>query len=161
MPTYDIPKIKPELVTDSFRDARFSPRKRHALILHQAGDYRNRVVNFLTKGTYMQPHCHPSEEKSELMIVVSGLLGLIYFSDEGDVTKTQILGDGFQECISVPAFTWHTYIPVSEEVQVYEEMNGIYDPKTWKEFPGWAPVEGSIEASNYADNLYVLIQQNQ
>jgi hypothetical protein len=32
------------------------------------------------------------------------------------------------QSVSVPSFTWHTYIMLTDKVITYETMNGIYDP---------------------------------
>ena len=34
----------------------------------------------------------------------------------------------------------------SENVVIYETMNGIYNPKTWKKMANWAPKENSRQA---------------
>ena len=148
-----VPQLSEEEIQEGFQLAKNSPRKRFPKILHKPGDYHNRVFNFLMKGTYMQPHRHPSEEKIEKMSLVKGSFALIFFDDNGEITKRSVLQKKGETYIEVPAFTWHTYIMLTEQVLVYETMNGKYQPKTWKELANWAPDEESLQASDYEKKL--------
>jgi cupin fold WbuC family metalloprotein len=133
--------------------AKNSERKRSPKILHKKGDYVNKVFNFILSESYMQPHLHPGSEKIEKMHLVHGSFALITFDDNGKVIETNILEKEKNEFIAVPAFSWHTYVMLSDEVIVYEEMNGVYEPSSWKEMASWAPKENTSEADKYLESL--------
>ena len=42
---------------------------------------------------------------------------------------------------------------LSEQTVIYEIMDGVYDPLTWKKMASWAPLENSPDASNYLSFL--------
>ena len=141
-----VPVLSQEEIEEGFQKAHQSQRKRHPKILHQPGDYHNRVFNFLLKDTYMQPHRHPSAEKIEKMSLVKGSFALLYFDNSGKIIQKHILETGKKNYVEVPAFTWHTYVMLTDEVLVYETMNGVYDPQTWKELASWAPMEKEVHS---------------
>jgi cupin fold WbuC family metalloprotein len=146
-------KVIPELSNDEkihhFILANRSVRERDPKILHEKGDYLNKVFNFVLADSYMQPHLHPGEEKIENMYLIEGSFALIIFDNNGRITETVVLEKGEKEFIAVPAFTWHTYIMLTDEVIIYETMDGIYDQYTWKKLAKWAPEENSKESLNY------------
>ena len=141
------------LVMEGFYQAYKASRRRHPILIHDQGAYNNEVYNFICADSYMQPHMHPSQEKVETIQVISGEAAVIYFDDNGFVTNQTILEEGSSDIIEIPAFTWHTYIMLSDEVITYEIMNGIYDPVTWKIFADWAPKEGTPEGIIYHKEL--------
>ena len=149
MNTEQLPKLSSEEVSQHFIEAEQSPRKRFPKILHNQGDYNNKVINFVLADSYMRPHLHPGEEKIEKMYLLDGSFALITFDDEGEITDTLVLEKGKRESIDVPAFTWHTYVMLTKEVIIYETMEGVYNPTTWKKMATWAPKENSIESVKY------------
>jgi len=38
---------------------------------------------------------------------------------------------------------------LTKEVIIYETMEGVYNPTTWKKMATWAPKENSIESVKY------------
>ena len=149
----NIPKISKTDILNHFNISRNNLRKRSPKILHSNGDYVNKVFNFVLFDSYMQPHQHPGLEKIEKMQLVQGSFALIYFDDNGKIINVYTLEESRRIFISVPAFTWHTYVMLSNEVIVYEEMDGYYNPKTWKKMAPWAPKENTYEAKKYLQNL--------
>ena len=148
-----IPHLSEKEITEGLQQAGHSDRKRHAKVLHLPGDEFNQVFNFLLLGTYMHPHLHPGAEKIEEIYLVEGKLRIIFFDDDGAVAKTVVLEKGGVEFIKIPAFSWHTYVVLSDSAVTYETMMGVYDPKTWKDFAPWAPQEGSAESASYLASL--------
>lgn len=141
-------------IASYFMRAEESPRLRAHKILHEPGAYENAVFNFMCKGTYMKPHLHPGKEKIEHINVLAGRLVIFYFNDQGEVIfKKSISADDEENLIIVPAYTWHTYLMLADQVLTYETMDGVYDPKTWKHHPDWAPDEDSLQRQNYFDHL--------
>ena len=148
-----IPELTDIDIKSHFDLSRSSKRRRAPKILHQKGEYVNKVFNFLLSDSYMQPHLHPGNEKIEKMQLIHGSFALIIFDDKGEVKETIILEEGKREFFAVPAFTWHTYVMLTDEVIVYELMEGIYNPTTWKKMAPWAPKENTLESVKYLEML--------
>ena len=148
-----IPELSSDEVSLYFSVAKNSERCRSPKIMHKQGDYHNRVFNFILEESYMHPHLHPSEEKIEKMYLLDGSFALITFDDDGEVTNTYVLAKDGRESIDVPAFTWHTYVMLTKEVIVFETMEGVYNPSTWKKMAPWAPSENTLEAPAYLERL--------
>jgi len=153
-----IPPLDPDQVREFFSRAEESIRSRAAMILHEKGDYLNRVFNFILSDSYMHPHLHQGEEKIEKMYLIEGAFALVLFDNQGKIVNTVILEKGGREEVDVPASTWHTYVMLTDEVIVYETMEGVYYPDTWKKLAPWAPDEGSPEALNYLNMLKIYIE---
>ena len=160
MNTELVPDLPPDEVQYYFLEAEKSERKRFPKILHNQGDYDNRVVNFVLDESYMHPHMHPGDEKIEKMFLVEGSFALVLFDNSGEISDSFILAKGGIESIDVPAFTWHTYIMLTEKVVIYETMEGVYEPSTWKEMASWAPLENTPEAHQYLRLLKTKIVIN-
>ena len=156
-----IPNISKEDIKFHFDASRKSERCRSPKILHSKGDYVNKVFNFVLYESYMQPHQHPGPEKIEKMYLVQGSFALVIFDNDGKIENIHILEKDKNEYISVPAFTWHTYIMLSNEVIIYEEMEGFYNPDTWKRMATWAPKENTPEAIIYLKELRTKISASQ
>ena len=148
-----IPEFAADEALHYFLQAQNSERRRFPKILHNQGDYDNKVVNFVLDDSYMQPHLHPGKEKIEKMYLIQGSFALILFDSRGEVTERIILEQGKKESIQVPAFTWHTYVMLSDRVIIYETMEGEYNVSTWKEMASWAPIENSNDTLKYLSVL--------
>jgi cupin fold WbuC family metalloprotein len=103
--------------------------------------------------TYMQPHLHPAAEKIERISLVEGRIAVLYFDEGGKVKDVTVLDKGRCDYVDVPAFTWHTYVMLTDSAITCETMMGRYEPATWKDFAAWAPREGTPEAAAYLDDL--------
>lgn len=147
------PKLKESDIHVLTQKALESPRLRYAEILHNAGDKFNRVINCISRNSYMRPHLHPAPEKIEQITVLHGSLCLFFFGDQGQIVKSKILSENGEHFISVPAFSWHTYVILTDYAVTYETMMGAYDPKTWKTMAKWAPDETSVERFLFLKNL--------
>ena len=148
-----IPMISAEEKTRNIIIAQSAPKKRFGKIMHKPGDYNNEVINFMLSESYMQPHMHPGKEKIEKMYLMYGMFSLFFFDNSGNITDKFTIRKGGVEYIEVPAFTWHTYVMLTEAAVIYETMEGIYDPLTWKETASWAPVEYTQEGIAYLQHL--------
>lgn len=149
----NIPNLEIIEIEAYFEIALKSPRKRAHKVLHVKGAEFNEVFNFLLKDTYMQPHLHPGKEKIEKMYLIEGKFAVLFFDSNGNYQSSKKLEKGQLEYIEIPAFQYHTYVMLSERVITYETMMGVYDPETWKTLAGWAPVEGSSEATEFFEKL--------
>ena len=149
----NIPELSELKLQEGLLKARTSSRRRHPELLHKPGDEFNRVFNFIMRDSYMQPHMHPGDEKVEEIFLVRGRAAILFFDESGNVVKTIYLEKEGIDCVRVPAFTWHTYVMLSDEVVTYETMMGKYDPMTWKRFAAWAPEESSPASLIYLRSL--------
>ena len=147
------PQLSEKEIKEYFVLAQNSERRRAPKILHKKGDYLNKVFNFVLSDSYMHPHLHPGTEKIEKMYLIKGSFALLIFDSKGKITQSIILEEGKKEFIAVPAFTWHTYIMLSDEVVIYETMEGFYEPNTWKKLASWAPEESSHDSLSYLKSL--------
>jgi cupin fold WbuC family metalloprotein len=148
-----IPPLSALEIGEYFEEAASSVRRRFPKILHEQGAEFNEVFNFILQDSYMQPHLHPSEDKIECIYIVKGVAAVLFFDDLGSVTDCKILENDGCEFIRIPAFVWHTYVMLSDQVITYETMKGVYHPNTWKENSGWAPLENTKDASVYLERL--------
>ncbi len=153
MTKLNIPELSEQEAQEGLRLARASSRCRHPKILHKSGDEFNQVFNFITRDSYMKPHMHPGEEKIEEIFLVKGQVVILYFDDDGKVVQTIELKREGVDSIRIPAYTWHTYVMITEEVITYETMMGKYDPSTWKLMAPWAPDENAINCNSYLSEL--------
>jgi cupin fold WbuC family metalloprotein len=158
MGSQNIPHLSSDEKNFHFDQAFKSIRRRSPKILHKKGDYLNKVFNFILNDSYMQPHLHPGIEKIEKMHLLEGSFALILFNNSGNIDKTIILEKGKKDFVEVPAFTWHTYLMISQKVIVYETMDGKYAPESWKKMAPWAPIENTPEAKKYLEKLKIEIQ---
>lgn len=149
----DIPQLTSAETATYLANAKVSPRRRAIRILHQPSAKFNQVINFVMADSYMQPHRHPDKEKMEEIWLLEGKMAILFFDDQGTVTKSVALEKGQDNYIKIPAFAWHTYVTLSEHSISYETMNGVYDPATWKELAEWAPAESDPESHAYLDLL--------
>ena len=130
-----------------------SVRNRYCHILHKKGAEFNKVFNLMRHDSYMQPHMHPGEEKIEKIHIIKGSLCFFFFDEKGNIKEKIHLESKGKNFISVPAFSWHTYVMKSEIVLTYETMMGKYNPQTWKRLADWAPSEQSHESYKYFKEL--------
>ena len=153
MKKFSIPMLSSGGMQECLKKAADSPRRRYPKILHQPGAEFNQVFNFMMEDTYMQPHLHPGEEKIEKMYLVQGSFAVLFFNNKGKVKKVSVLEKGGCEYIEIPAFTWHTYVMLTESAVSYETMMGKFDPETWKTLADWAPGENTDESIDYLNEL--------
>jgi cupin fold WbuC family metalloprotein len=141
-----------QLVTE---EARTVPRLRKNHNLHPANESRcHRLLNAIEPASYIRPHRHLDPEKDEGFIVLRGRLGIIIFSDEGEVTETALLShDGDNLAADVPHGVFHTAVSLESGTLFYEAKAGPYLPLTESETASWAPHECDVAAMVYLDQL--------
>ncbi len=128
-----------------------SLRKRSHLNIHK--DFNEPVQRLcigMKKGTYVRPHHHPARNKWELIIVLKGKLALLIFDSQGVVTERIVLGQGeVLSAIELPANTWHTVFPLTDEAIILEVKEGPYIPAEPSDFASWAPEENTPEVEGF------------
>lgn len=148
-----------ELLHQLSEAARLSPRLRRNHNLHPADESRcHRLLNAIEPASYIRPHRHLDPEKDEAFILMQGRLGVILFSDTGDVTETVTLSclEGILAA-DVPAGMYHTAVSLEPGTVFFETKAGPYLPLGEAEAAAWAPAEGDTAAAEYLEQLRMLL----
>ena len=107
----------------------------------------HRLLNALEPGTYIRPHRHLEAAKAETAIVVSGAIGVIAFTDAGEILeKRRISPGGSNRGVEMPAGVWHTFVALEPGSVFFETKAGPYVPLKPEEVAPWSPTEGTPEA---------------
>lgn len=139
--------------------AQDSLRKRQHRNIHQSyQDPCQRLFNAIEPGSYIRPHRHASDPRDELLIAVRGLMVLVAFDEQGNVTGVVRFGSekhGSDTAVGaeVSANTWHTVIALQPGCVLLEVKAGPFDPNQPKDLAPWAPQEGSPMALDYLSQL--------
>jgi cupin fold WbuC family metalloprotein len=140
--------------------ARQSPRLRTNHNFHASMDERtHRFLNVMLRGTYVTPHRHTDPPKSEAFLALQGEIAFFLFDDDGNVTRTEILGRGVLG-IDIAPGVWHSLAVLTPEAVCYEVKPGPYSPANDKDFAPWAPREGAPEAEPYLARLIATLAPN-
>lgn len=147
--------ITTELLDRVSGEAKVSQRRRKNFNFHPHDDSRcNRLLNALESGTYIRPHRHLDPEKDELMVLLRGRMGMIFFDHAGNVTETVILtAGGPVSGIDIPAGTYHSLVCLEPGTVFLEAKAGPYRPFTPEETAPWAPAEQDPAAGSYLSGL--------
>jgi cupin fold WbuC family metalloprotein len=149
-----------ELLQQLSESARSIPRLRKNHNLHPSDESRcHRLLNAIEPSSYIRPHRHLDPEKDEAFILMSGRLGVILFSDTGDVTETVTLSaqDG-NLAADVPSGIFHTAVSLEPGTVFYETKAGPYLPLSDAEIAAWAPADGDAAAVTYLEQLKMLLE---
>ena len=71
-----------------------NPRGRQNVNFHEMQEPCHRMAVGLQPSTYVQPHRHLSADKAETLLVLKGRLGILIFSETGEVLSTRVLEAG-------------------------------------------------------------------
>jgi cupin fold WbuC family metalloprotein len=147
--------IDQNLLDELTGEARISERKRKNFNFHFGdADLLQRMLNAFEPGTYVRPHKHGNPPKREVFLILRGRLLMLFFDDEGKVTKRVILSPDFGTLgIEIPPGVWHMAISLEEGTIIYELKDGPYNPVNDKQFALWAPEEGAPGAITYLEQL--------
>ena len=153
-----------EYLDTMISDASDSVRKRQHRNIHRSFDEKcQRLMNAIGLESYIAPHRHFLDPKSECLIAVKGLFAAVIFSDNGIVEKIEFFGtEKFKNLtvgLELPTEAWHTVVALTQGSVLFEVKEGPFDAKKAKEFAPWAPSEGSTDAQDYLDQLRALCKQ--
>ncbi len=143
------------LLDNVISEAKKSPRRRKNYNFHPSDESRcHRLLNALEPGTYIRPHRHLDPEKEELMLLLKGRMGMIFFDDAGTVTETALLAVGSESFgIDIPWGTYHSLVCLEPGTVFLEAKAGPYRPFTPEENAPWAPTEQEPTAPVYLAEL--------
>jgi len=140
--------------------SRCSPRRRAHHSLHSAdSDVVHRLYVAMQPDSYVPPHRHLDPNKDESLIVLSGLLGFLAFSDTGDVIAQSTLGpEGSGWGVDIPSGCWHAVVALKADTLFFETKAGPYRPMTEDELAPWATAEGTPQATETLARLASLFK---
>jgi cupin fold WbuC family metalloprotein len=151
--------VTTELLLQLSESARSLPRLRKNYNLHTSDQSRcHRLLNAIEPASYIRPHRHLDSEKDESFILMSGRLGIILFSDTGEVMETVILSrqDGILAA-DIPHGVFHTAVSLESGTVFFETKAGPYLPLSDAETTAWAPPEADSRAASYLEQLRKLL----
>lgn len=137
--------------------------RQHRNVHHSYNDNCQRLMNAICVGSYIAPHRHHLDPRNECLIAVKGLFAVVIFDSLGKISEIEFIGNQKVKNVSVglelSPETWHTVLAMEENSVLFEVKEGPFDPIQAKEYPPWAPAEGSSEAKSYHSKLMVHCQQ--
>ncbi len=143
--------------------SRESPRRRIIMPVHRSGtEGVQRMLNFMQRGSYARPHCHPNPENIETAIPLRGVFGFVVFHADGQIHSAHLLeaGNPGSCLIDIEPYLWHTVVPLAEDSVLLEIKRGPYNAATDKQFAEWAPQEGAPEAPEFLRSLEAIFDRS-
>jgi cupin fold WbuC family metalloprotein len=117
------------------------------------------LFNAVGVESYIRPHRHSLDPKTEDLVALRGLFALVLFDDHGnidDIIKfgtekfaTESAGVGVE---LIPG-AWHTVVALTDGAVLLELKAGPFQPAAAKEPAPWAPEEGTPAAAGYLKSL--------
>lgn len=139
--------------------AALAPRLRQHANLHCSYDEPcQRLFNAIEMDSYIRPHRHKNDPKTETLLAVRGALTLMLFDDSGGVIQAVrfgvdgVSGDGVF-AVELQPGAWHTVLAEESGSVLFEVKAGPFDPQLAKEFAPWAPDEGDPAVPDYMSHL--------
>lgn len=142
----------------SARAARAPRLRQHANLHVSYEEPCQRLFNAIEVDSYIRPHRHKSDPKTETLLAVHGVLTLVLFDESGGVTEAIRFGaDGTGSsgvfAVELQPGTWHTVLAEIPGSVLFEVKAGPFDPQSAKEFASWAPDEGDLAVPAYMSLL--------
>lgn len=137
--------------------AKNSTLRRSRLCLHRnTSDQVQEMVIAFCKDSYVRPHRHIN--KSESFHIIDGELIVVFFNNDGHVTKKIEMGPVESSKIFIYRLNssiWHTIIPISDYVLLHETTAGPF-VKSEADYPEWAPKDVDlIEVKKFLKNVAI------
>lgn len=150
-PETDVTPLTLTMVGELLAQSRESPRKRLLQCIHKSEDAGvHKMFNALQPGTYITPHRHTDPPKTETVIIVSGSLLYVEFTDEGEIADHVLIQPGTEIFgLDVAPHIYHTFVPLKPDTIMFEVKDGPYKQASDKDIPAWAPAEGTEEANTF------------
>lgn len=150
--------ITRELVAELSAEARQHPRLRKNYNFHSSDESCcHRLLNAIEPGSYIRPHRHLDPEKDEAFILMNGRLGIVTFTDDGEVAETVLLSHaGGNLAADIPHGVYHTALGLESGTVFYETKAGPYRQLNEEEKGLWAPEESDSRAKTFLMRLRSL-----
>lgn len=127
-----------------------NPRGRQNVNFHQMEEPCHRMAVGLQPHTYVQPHRHLTADKAETLLVLKGRLGILIFSEAGEVLERRVLQAG-GDCqgVDLSPGVFHGLVVLEPDSVMFECKAGPYRPVGEGELATWAPREGEAGMAEY------------
>ncbi|MDD2899469.1 MAG: WbuC family cupin fold metalloprotein [Desulfuromonadaceae bacterium] len=147
-----------DLVAQVSAAATQNPRLRQNYNLHPSDESRcHRLLNAIEPGSYIRPHRHLDPEKAEAFILLSGTLGVVTFTDDGDVAGTVLLSHASGNlAVDIPHGVYHTALSLEPGTVFFETKAGPYLPLKENEIFRKAPKENDPQVTSFVLYLQSL-----
>lgn len=154
-PDSKVVALTAEMLADTAQLSRQSPRGRIIQRLHKSDDAPlHRMFNVMQPGSYLRPHRHLSPPKSEAFVMLGGAVRFVEFNDNGEIMGWFDMRPGSAVFgVDVEPGVWHGLIVLEPDSIIFEVKNGPFTKASDKDFPDWAPAEGTPEAQAYLGQL--------
>lgn len=139
--------------------ARTNPRLRKNHNLHPRDESRcHRLLNAIEPASYIRPHRHLDPEKDEAFILMQGRLGILLFSESGELVEKVVLNrETGILAADIPNGVYHTAVSLEPGTVFYEAKAGPYLPLTPDEIAPWAPSDSDPVYPVYLETLRSLL----
>jgi cupin fold WbuC family metalloprotein len=135
--------------------------RQHLNIHESYDDPCQRFFNAVGVGSYIRPHRHSLDPKTESLIAIKGAFALVSFDGLGSIENIVKFGtEKFCDesgCVGVGVElapgVWHTVVALTADAVLLELKAGPFQPAAAKEPASWAPEEGTAEAADYLQYL--------
>lgn len=144
---------------DLVDQAAASPRLRQHANLHASyAEPCQRLFNAIGVDSYIRPHRHRADPKTETLLAVRGRMTLVLFDERGQVVQAVPFGarpndEGCDAGVELSPGTWHTVLADLPGSVLFEVKAGPFEPHLAKELAPWAPAEGTAEVTRYMHEL--------
>ena len=154
--------LSKKLLADLTCKADFSPRLRQSLNIHSNHQEPcQRLLNSINIGSYIQPHRHSLDPKTEMLIAVQGKFSLVEFFDDGQFKQFTVFSTERYSQLDDSIFgveilpdVWHTVIALEIGSVLLEVKAGPFMPDKAKVFAAWAPEPHSAGVIGYVRSIY-------
>lgn len=160
-PETEVTPLTLTMVSNLLNQSRESGRKRMTQRIHKGDDAAvHKMFNALQPGTYIPPHRHLNTAKSETVLVISGALLYVEFEEDGTVKHHALVQPGTEIFgMYILPHIYHTFIALKPDTLIFEVKDGPYEHDSDKDFPDWAPPEGTPEAEPYLLELVKMLAE--
>ncbi|MFN4351170.1 MAG: WbuC family cupin fold metalloprotein [Hylemonella sp.] len=155
----NIRRLGAAFLDDLVAQAAASPRLRQHANLHASyAEPCQRLFNAIGMDSYIRPHRHMADPKTETLMAVRGRMTLILFDERGHVVQAVSFGarpndEGCDAGVELSPGTWHTVLADLPGSVLFEVKAGPFEPHLAKESAPWAPAEGAAEVPRYIQAL--------
>lgn len=161
----NIRRLGPAFLDDLVAQAAASPRLRQHANLHASyAEPCQRLFNAIGVDSYIRPHRHLLDPKTETLLAVRGRMTLVLFDELGRVMQTVPFGtvpcdEGCDAGVEISPGTWHTVLADLPGAVLFEVKAGPFQLQRAKEWAPWAPAEGTVEVAAYMAELRQIVDQ--
>ncbi len=155
----NIRRLGSAFLDDLVDRAAISPRLRQHANLHASySEPCQRLFNAIGVDSYIRPHRHLADPKTETLLAVRGRLTLVLFDEQGHVMEAVDFGAAAHQAgcdvgVELSPGVWHTVLAEEPGSVLFEVKAGPFEPELAKEWAPWAPAEGSVDVAAYMATL--------